>query len=72
MQETEIPVVILVASLQFQKHNFIKFLNYLTRNKLSPDTMNVIQKVFPSKETSLHLNEKWSYFRFSFENNFHW
>lgn len=28
MQETEIPVVILVASLQFQKHNFIKFLNY--------------------------------------------
>lgn len=33
-------------------HNFIKFPNYLTRNKLSPDTMNVIQNDFPARDDS--------------------
>lgn len=35
--------------------SFIKFPNYLTRNKLSPDTMNVIQSAFPVESHPLDV-----------------
>lgn len=34
-------------------NDFIKFLNYLTRNKLSPDTMNVIRSDFPANRSDV-------------------